>query len=52
MLLVSRQEPPYTEPYVRWCERTAGVTPPTRSCARHGALRVSATSLGCGGHAG
>jgi len=21
-------EPPYTEPYVRWCERTAGVTPP------------------------
>lgn len=31
-LLVSRQEPPYTEPYVRWCERTAGVNPPpTRS---------------------
>src|SRR5437016_3392315 len=21
-------EPPYTEPYVRWCGRTAGVTPP------------------------
>lgn len=21
-------EPPYTEPYVRWCERTAGVNPP------------------------
>ena len=31
-------EPPYTEPYVRWCGGTAGVTPPpTRShaiCAR------------------
>src|SRR5207244_13401437 len=26
-------EPPYTEPYVRWCGRTAEVTPPpTRSC--------------------
>src|ERR1043166_5526901 len=25
-------EPPYTEPYVRWCGRTAEVTPPpTRS---------------------
>ena len=25
------EEPPYTEPYVRWCGRTAGVTlPPTR----------------------
>ncbi len=24
-------EPPYAEPHVRWCERTAGVTlPPTR----------------------
>ena len=22
------QEPPYTEPYVRWCGRTAGATPP------------------------
>src|SRR6266566_1543554 len=22
-------EPPYTEPYVRWCGRTAEVTPPT-----------------------
>jgi hypothetical protein len=22
-------EPPYTEPYVRWCGRTAGVTRPT-----------------------
>src|SRR5210317_1077845 len=21
-------EPPYTEPYVRWCGRTAGATPP------------------------
>ena len=21
-------EPPYTEPYVRWCGRTAGVIPP------------------------
>jgi RNA-directed DNA polymerase len=26
-------EPPYTEPYVRWCGRTAGETPPpTRLC--------------------
>jgi hypothetical protein len=25
-------EPPYAEPHVRWCERAAGVTPPTR-CA-------------------
>src|SRR5712691_4969357 len=23
-------EPPYTEPYVRWCGRTAEVTPPPR----------------------
>ena len=28
MLFVSRQEPPYTESYVRWCGRTAGATPP------------------------
>jgi hypothetical protein len=28
----THHEPPYTEPYVRWCGRTAGVTPPpTRS---------------------
>src|SRR5690242_17421313 len=28
-------DPPYTEPYVRWCGRTAEVTPPpTRSIAR------------------
>ena len=26
--LPSRQEPPYAEPHVRWCGRTAGVTPP------------------------
>ena len=26
------REPPYTEPYVRWCERTGEATPPpTRS---------------------
>src|SRR5437867_2878358 len=26
-------EPPYTEPFVRWCGRTAGATPPpTRLC--------------------
>ena len=25
-------EPPYTEPYVRWCGRTAGVTPPPTRC--------------------
>jgi len=26
-------EPPYAEPHVRWCGRTAGVIPPpTRSC--------------------
>jgi hypothetical protein len=32
-------EPPYTEPYVRWCERTGEATPPpTRLCARQGAL--------------
>lgn len=36
MLFVSRQEPPYTEPYVRWCGRTAGATPPpTRLCFPH-----------------
>jgi len=23
-----QQEPPYTEPYVRWCGRTEGVSPP------------------------
>src|SRR5690606_31319574 len=25
-------EPPYTEPYVRWCGRTAGATPPPTRC--------------------
>src|SRR6266704_6320796 len=25
-------EPPYTEPYVRWCGRTAAVTPPPTRC--------------------
>src|SRR5882672_5146397 len=25
-------EPPYTEPYVRWCGRTAEVTPPPTRC--------------------
>ena len=24
----ANQEPPYTEPFVRWCGRTAGVIPP------------------------
>jgi hypothetical protein len=32
ILSVTLQEPPYTEPYVRWCERTVGLLPPpTRS---------------------
>src|SRR5437762_7018697 len=32
-------EPPYTEPYVRWCGRTAEVTPPpTRSTPSQGPL--------------
>ncbi len=26
--LTAHHEPPYTEPYVRWCGRTAGVIPP------------------------
>ena len=26
------REPPYTEPYVRWCGRTVGVTPPPTRC--------------------
>lgn len=43
-LFVSRQEPPYTEPYVRWCERTAGATPPpTRSCRQPPATRTGQT---------
>src|SRR6476619_4551081 len=34
-------EPPYTEPYVRWCGRTAEVTPPpTRFYRRAWAGRV------------
>ena len=24
----ANEEPPYTEPFVRWCGRTAGATPP------------------------
>lgn len=33
--------PPYTEPYIRWCERTAGVTPPpTRSVINRGPLSL------------
>src|SRR5438046_7267499 len=34
-------EPPYTEPYVRWCGRTAEVTPPPTRCAvlKHGLAR-------------
>jgi len=30
-----RHEPPYTEPYVRWCGRTAGAIPPPTRCRRH-----------------
>ena len=29
------QEPPYTEPYVRWCGRTAGATPPPTRSEKH-----------------
>jgi len=38
--LTAHHEPPYTEPYVRWCGRTAGVIPPPTRCApgmAHGA---------------
>src|SRR6266481_4926842 len=39
-------EPPYTEPYVRWCGRTAEVTPPpTRSGQWHRLQSVIAVSL-------
>src|SRR5437773_810033 len=32
-------EPPYTEPYVRWCGRTAEVTPPPTRCVSVGEPR-------------
>ena len=42
-------EPPYTEPYVRWCGRTAGVTPPpTRFVPAE--LGGGCLSLGVGHH--
>ena len=30
-------EPPYTEPYVRWCGRTAGATPPPTRLPKYSA---------------
>src|SRR5437016_10116851 len=40
-------EPPYTEPYVRWCGRTAEVTPPpTRSYEAWSTHRWSARIVG------
>src|SRR5215813_10616426 len=37
-------EPPYTEPYVRWCGRTAEVTPPpTRSANRESHRTIGPT---------
>ena len=38
----SNHEPPYTVPYVRWCERTgAGRLPPTRFTGKERLLRVA-----------
>ena len=33
---VNLREPPYTERYVRWCERTGASRPLLLDCARHG----------------
>ena len=43
-------EPPYTEPYVRWCGRTAGVTPPPTRCddARGFSRNLATTTISCG----
>src|SRR5882762_9537237 len=38
-------EPPYTEPYVRWCGRTAEVTSPPTRCAPGRAHSLGSESL-------